>query len=81
MTNPQFSGQTKERLNSRQATMLVSSVVKDRISLWLNQNIESGKSLVELMIQAAQKRLKQQQELKTGCSGPSITREANRLFF
>ncbi|HJN38385.1 MAG TPA: DNA topoisomerase IV subunit B [Gammaproteobacteria bacterium] len=74
MINPQFSGQTKERLSSRQATMLVAGAVKDRISLWLNQNVSLGKKLVELMIQAAQRRLKQQQKIerKRVVQGPAL---------
>jgi topoisomerase IV subunit B len=74
MVNPQFSGQTKERLSSRQATMLVSGAVKDRISLWLNQNVDQGEKLVDLVIQTAQQRLKQQKKIerKRVIQGPAL---------
>jgi topoisomerase-4 subunit B len=44
MTEPQFSGQTKERLASRQCAAFVSGVVKDAFSLWLNQHTEAGEN-------------------------------------
>lgn len=59
MRDPQFSGQTKERLSSRQSAAFVSGVVKDAFSLWLHQFVEIGEQLAQLVIGAAQARLKQ----------------------
>ena len=56
MQDPQFAGQTKERLSSRQAAPFVSGVVKDAFSLWLNQHPQQGERIAELSIQNAQKR-------------------------
>jgi len=55
---PQFSGQTKERLSSRECAAFVSGVVKDSFGLWLNHNTELGEQIAELVIQAAQTRLR-----------------------
>ncbi|HRE31197.1 MAG TPA: toprim domain-containing protein, partial [Candidatus Berkiella sp.] len=59
MREPQFSGQTKERLASRQCAAFVSGVVKDAFSLWLHHHVEQGEELAQLAIQAAQTRLRQ----------------------
>jgi len=56
--DPQFQGQTKEKLNSRDALKLVSSVTRDPTELWLNQNVDAGKKIAELAIRQAQSRLK-----------------------
>jgi topoisomerase-4 subunit B len=58
LIDPQFSGQTKERLSSRECAAFVSGVVKDAFSLWLNQHVADGESIAELAIGAAQARLK-----------------------
>jgi topoisomerase-4 subunit B len=58
LLEPQFSGQTKERLTSRQSAAFVSGVIKDAFSLWLNQHVSEAESLAELMIANAQKRLR-----------------------
>ncbi|NEX20616.1 DNA topoisomerase IV subunit B [Thiorhodococcus mannitoliphagus] len=58
MLDPQFSGQTKERLSSRECAAFVSGVVKDSFSLWLNQHVEAGERIAELAIGAAQARLR-----------------------
>jgi len=58
MLDPQFSGQTKERLSSRQCAVFVAGVVKDSFSLWLNQHTAEAEALVELCISNAQSRLK-----------------------
>ncbi|NKN31982.1 DNA topoisomerase IV subunit B [Marichromatium bheemlicum] len=58
LIDPQFSGQTKERLSSRECAAFVSGVVKDAFSLWLNQHVESGERIAELAIGAAQARLR-----------------------
>jgi topoisomerase-4 subunit B len=54
--DPQFQGQIKERLNSRDALRLVSGYVRPALELWLNQNVELGKKLAELVIRQAQTR-------------------------
>ncbi|MBK1718533.1 DNA topoisomerase IV subunit B [Thiocystis violacea] len=58
MLDPQFSGQTKERLSSRECAAFVSGVVKDCFSLWLNQHVGEGERIAELAIGAAQARLR-----------------------
>ena len=58
MQDPQFAGQTKERLSSRQSAAFVSGIVKDAFSLWLNSNIELAEQLAELCISSAQRRLR-----------------------
>ena len=58
MQDPQFSGQTKERLSSRQIVAYVSGEVKDAFSLWLNKHTDEGEVLAELVINHAQKRLR-----------------------
>ena len=74
MQNPQFSGQTKERLTSRQSATFVSGVVKDAFSLWLNQNVSIGESLANIVITNAQKRLNLEKrvERKKIVSGPAL---------
>jgi len=56
LADPQFSGQTKERLSSRECAAFVSGVVKDAFGLWLNQHVEIGERIAELAISAAQAR-------------------------
>ncbi len=58
LLEPQFSGQTKEKLTSRQSAVFVSGVVKDAFSLWLNQHVSEAENLAALMIAHAQKRLR-----------------------
>ena len=58
LLEPQFSGQTKERLSSRESTPFVLGVIKDAFGLWLNQHIESAERIAELVIANAQSRLK-----------------------
>jgi topoisomerase-4 subunit B len=58
LEDPQFSGQTKERLSSRESAAFVSGVVKDAFSLWLNQHTEEGERIALLAIDNAQKRLR-----------------------
>jgi topoisomerase-4 subunit B len=54
--DPQFQGQIKERLNSRDAVRLVSSYVRPALELWLNQHVDYGKKLAELVIKARRRR-------------------------
>ncbi len=58
LIDPQFSGQTKERLSSRECAAFVSGVVKDAFSLWLNQHVGEGERIAEIAIAAAQARLR-----------------------
>jgi topoisomerase-4 subunit B len=62
--DPQFQGQIKERLNSRDALRLVSSVVRPALELWLNQHVEFGKKLAELVIRQAQTRQRAGQKVE-----------------
>ncbi|NLU13133.1 MAG: DNA topoisomerase IV subunit B [Gammaproteobacteria bacterium] len=74
MQEPQFSGQTKERLSSRTAAGFVAGVVKDAFSLWLNANSEVGLQLAELAISHAGRRLKagRKVERKRITQGPAL---------
>ncbi len=56
LADPQFSGQTKERLSSRAAASFVSGVVKDAFALWLNKHVADGETIARLAIENAQKR-------------------------
>ncbi|MFY8085240.1 MAG: DNA topoisomerase IV subunit B, partial [Rubrivivax sp.] len=62
--DPQFQGQIKERLNSRDALRLVSSYVKPALELWLNQHVEHGRKLAELVIRQAQTRQRAGQKVE-----------------
>ena len=74
MQDPQFSGQTKERLGSRHCAGFVSGAVKDAFSLWLNQHTEEGEKIAELAIANAQRRLKASKTVarKKVTSGPAL---------
>ena len=74
MQDPQFAGQTKERLSSRQCAAFVSGVVKDAFSLWLNQNVQSAELLAEMAISSAQRRLRAAKKVvrKKLTSGPAL---------
>ncbi|VAW77786.1 Topoisomerase IV subunit B [hydrothermal vent metagenome] len=71
---PQFSGQTKERLSSRECASFVSGVVKDAFSLWLNQHTEAGEQIAQLAIQNAQTRQRAGKKVvrKKVTSGPAL---------
>ncbi|WP_058558006.1 DNA topoisomerase IV subunit B [Thiohalocapsa sp. ML1] len=58
LVEPQFSGQTKERLSSRECATFVSGIVKDSFSLWLNQHVADAERIAELAIAGAQARLR-----------------------
>ncbi|OIR19448.1 DNA topoisomerase 4 subunit B [mine drainage metagenome] len=62
--DPQFQGQTKEKLVSRDALRLVSSMIKDPLELWLNEHLEPAKKIVELAIQQAQARMRSAQKVE-----------------
>ena len=72
--DPQFAGQTKERLASRQATAFVSGVTHDAFSLWLNQHVVLGEKLAELVIKNAEHRAKIEKKVarKKVASGPAL---------
>jgi len=74
MAEPQFSGQTKERLSSRETAAFVSGVAKDSFSLWLNQHADFGDQLAQLAIASAQSRLKSAKKVvrKKVTSGPAL---------
>jgi len=74
MEDPQFSGQTKERLTSRNCATFVSGVVSDAFGDWLNHHVETGEQIAELAIRHAQRRLKAEKKVvrkKVG-SGPAL---------
>jgi topoisomerase-4 subunit B len=74
LLDPQFSGQTKERLSSRQCAVFVAGVVKDSFSLWLNQHTDEAEAIAELCISNAQSRLKASKQVarKKVTSGPAL---------
>ncbi len=74
LEDPQFSGQTKERLSSREAAAFVSGVAKDAFSLWLNQETEYAEQLAELCINNAQRRVRSAKKVvrKKVTSGPAL---------
>jgi topoisomerase-4 subunit B len=90
--DPQFQGQIKERLNSRDAVRLVSSFTRPPLELWLNQHVDYGKKLAELVIKQAQTRLRSAQKIEkkkssgvavlpgklTDCESSDVTR--NEIF-
>jgi len=74
MNDPQFSGQTKERLGSRQCASFVSNVVRDAFALWLNHHTEAGERLAEMALENARKRIRAVKKIvrkKIG-SGPTL---------
>lgn len=74
LEEPQFSGQTKERLSSRESAAFVSGVVRDGFSLWLNQHPDTGEKITQLAISNAQTRLKAAKKVvrKKIVSGPAL---------
>jgi topoisomerase IV subunit B len=74
LEDPQFSGQTKERLSSRECVTFVSGVAKDGFSLWLNQHPMEGEKIAEIIIASANKRLKASKAIirKRITSGPAL---------
>jgi topoisomerase-4 subunit B len=74
LEDPQFSGQTKERLSSRECATFVQGVVKDAFALWLNQHVESGEQIAQLAIDAAQQRVRASKQVvrKRVTSGPAL---------
>ena len=74
MTDPQFSGQTKERLSSRQAAGFIEGAAHDAFSLWLNQNVETGEKIAQIAIDRASARLKTEKQVtrKKVTQGPAL---------
>ena len=71
---PQFAGQTKERLSSRETAVFVAGVAKDSFGHWLNQNAESGEQIAQLAISNAESRLRKSKKVvrKKIASGPAL---------
>lgn len=74
LADPQFAGQTKERLSSRQCATFVAGVVKDAFGLWLNQHVAVGEAIAEIAINNAQKRMRNSKKVarKKITSGPAL---------
>ena len=74
LEDPQFSGQTKERLSSRACAAFVSGVVRDALSLWLHQHVETGERIAEIAILRAQSRLRADKKVvrKKITGGPAL---------
>ena len=74
MTDPQFSGQTKERLSSRQAAGFIEGAAHDAFSLWLNQHVELGEKIAQIAIERASARLKTEKQVvrKKVTQGPAL---------
>jgi topoisomerase-4 subunit B len=74
MREPQFAGQTKERLSSRESAGIVQGVIKDAFALWLNQHPDQGEKIAMLAIANAQQRFKDSQKIarKRIVSGPAL---------
>jgi len=74
MQDPQFSGQTKERLSSRQSATFISGVIKDAFSLWLNQHTDDAERLAELVLSRTNQRLRAAKKVvrKKITQGPAL---------
>ncbi len=74
MREPQFAGQTKERLGSREAAQLVENYVRDATALWLNQHPDAGEGIAQFAIANAQERIKAAQKVtrKRAVAGPAL---------
>ena len=73
MLDPQFQGQTKDKLTNRDALKLVAALAGDPVELWLNQNLEAGKKIAELAIKQAQERMRSVKKIeKRKGSGISV---------
>ncbi|GGY50641.1 DNA topoisomerase 4 subunit B [Bacterioplanes sanyensis] len=74
LADPQFAGQTKERLSSREASAFISGVVKDAFALWLNQHTAEAEQIAELAINSAQSRLRKAKKVarKKVTQGPAL---------
>jgi len=74
LSDPQFSGQTKERLSSRESVAFIAGIAKDAFSLWLNQHAQGGEAIAGLVIGNAQKRIQASKKVarKKITSGPAL---------
>jgi topoisomerase-4 subunit B len=74
MRDPQFSGQTKERLSSRECAAFVSGIIKDEFAVWLNQHAETGDQIAQRVIDVAQRRIKASKKVvrKKVVTGPAL---------
>jgi len=81
LADPQFSGQTKERLSSRECAMFVSGIVKDSLAQWLNQHPETGDQIALMVINQAQKRMRAGKKVKSAYSPmPILTARTSRHY-
>jgi len=74
MRDPQFAGQTKERLSSRHVAAFITGAIKDAFSLWLNRHVEEGEQLAEMVIASAQRRQRSNKKVvrKKVTQGPAL---------
>lgn len=74
LDDPQFAGQTKERLSSRECSIFVAGIVRDVFTQWLHQHVETGEKIAELALQSAQRRLKTNKQVirKKITGGPPL---------
>ena len=74
MRDPQFAGQTKERLSSRHVAAFITGAIKDAFSLWLNRHVEEGEKLAEMVISNAQRRQRSNKKVvrKKVTQGPAL---------
>lgn len=74
LQDPQFSGQTKERLSSRECVAFIAGIAKDSFSLWLNQHPSEGEKIADIIISSAQKRLRSDKKIirKKITQGPAL---------
>lgn len=74
LSDPQFAGQTKERLSSREASSFIAGVVKDSFALWLNEHTAEAESIAEMAISSAQTRLRKSKKVarKKVTQGPAL---------
>ncbi len=81
MREPQFAGQTKEKLSSRESAGIVQGVIKDAFALWLNQHPDQGEKIAMLAIANAQQRFKDSQKIarKRIVAGPALPGQTRRL--
>ena len=81
MKDPQFAGQTKERLGSREAAALVEGYARDSTALWLNQHPDAGERIAQFAIENAQERIKAAQKRHAQARGgrARAARQAGRL--
>ena len=73
LKEPQFSGQTKERLSSRECSSLVGNIMKDAFSLWLHKHVDEGEKIVELIVKCAEARRRSEKKIQRKSYTSSLT--------